>query len=159
MKFGAKKSVFLHQKLPQAKFGAQKRHFPHRNLWRMKFGAKKSAFLRQKLPQAKFGAQKRHFRHRETGCQTVQCQKECFPAPKVASRGKWCINGAFSTPEGAVCRKCAMQNYLASSTVAYTAMASSRPTKPAPSVVVAFTDTLSGSTPRTPARHSLIGMM
>ena len=119
----------------------------------------KECFPAPKVSSGKVWCSEEAFSAPESVANEIRCQKECFPAPKVASRGKWCINGAFSAPEGAVCRKCAMQNYLASSTVAYTAMASSRPTKPAPSVVVAFTDTLSGSTPRTPARHSLIGMM
>ena len=30
---------------------------------------------------------------------TLRCQKECFPAPKVASGKVWCQNGHFSVPE------------------------------------------------------------
>ena len=71
----------------------------YRNQLHRDFGAKMGHFLHRKLPQGKNGAQMGHFRHRKTECQAVRRQKECFPAPEVASGEKWCTNGAFPAPE------------------------------------------------------------
>ncbi len=63
------------------------------------FGVRKSVFLHQKLPPVKFSAQMGHFLHRKLWRGGVRRQKECFPAPKVATREVRCTNGAFPAPE------------------------------------------------------------
>ena len=62
-------------------------------------GTKNNVPLHQKLPPGENGAQMRHFLRRKLWRGGVRRQKECFPAPKIATREVQCSNGAFPAPE------------------------------------------------------------
>ena len=93
------KECFSAPKVASGRVWCTEEAFPVPGAWGSAgFGVKKSVFLHQKLPPRKNGAQMGHFLHRNHCWQAVRCQKECFPAPKVASGRVWCTEEAFPAP-------------------------------------------------------------